>query len=57
MSYYDDITEADVQDFFEQFELDTAVTHDLGYGCSKECTVEELYQMFKARLRMEEMES
>jgi len=43
-----------VADFFEKYGRETVAVHDLGYDCSLEVSVDDLYDMFKARLRLEQ---
>lgn len=53
MSWYDDLTEGDVEEFFGKYGDSTVAVHDLGYGCTLECTVEDLYHIFKKRMELE----
>ena len=43
-----------VDDFFEKHGRDTVAEHDLGYDCSTELTVNDLYDMFVLRMHIEE---
>ena len=41
----------DIRDFFDINGDEVVTTRDLGYGCSIDITVEELFQMFLGRMR------
>jgi hypothetical protein len=47
-------TEQEIVDkFFEENRLETVFGRDLGYDCSIDITLEEMYQMFKLRMKLE----
>ncbi len=40
--------------FFEKYGYETIIEKDIGYGCSTMINVNELYDIFKLRLKLEE---
>lgn len=49
-----ELTEQETVDkFFEENRLETVFKRDLGYDCHIEVLLEEMYQMFKLRMKLE----
>ena len=48
--------EEQVEEFFQKFGYETIIRKDLGYDCSADVTVDELYRMIMLRLKFEEQE-
>ena len=42
-----------IDDFFEECGNDTVAEHNLGFGCSREITIDALYDIFVARMHMD----
>ena len=49
----DDLTIGDVEEFFTKYGEDEVANHDLGYGCDQPISIDDLYEMFRARMRLE----